>query len=422
MQQDTSNGPHAMGEAPDGLRVGHPAGLPELAFDETFFREPHATLARIRDTGARAAFVPAMGTVIFLVHDDVHRALLDRGFGAMGSRYYENQGWSEGPYVEWVRRTVVFLDPPVHDRLRNLLSRAFTPRQVARVRPITERIAGRLADALAERGSADLYDVYAQKLPLQVICSVIGIPDVDAAQMGEWTEALSVATAYPSPAARVAADEAMVGLSDYASELIAARRRAPAEDLLSALIAVEQEGDRLSSDELVAMIAQMLYAGHETTRNLIGNGLFLLLEHPEQLAALRADPSGIEAAVEEMLRYEPPILFLSRVVRQDTKLADVELPAGSLMHVSLSAANRDPARFRDPDRFDVTRPDNRHLSFGFGAHFCLGASIARMEGRVAFETLLSRFASIEWDGGEPRWAGDTALRTLERFPIRVRPA
>ncbi len=408
------------GQAPPS--AANPAGLPELAFDERFFREPHATLAELGRDGARAVFVPRMGTIMLLRYADVRDALLDRDLGAMGSTYYEQQGWSEGPYIDWVRRTVVFLDPPDHDRLRDLVSRAFTPRQVARVRPITERIAERLAAAAAERGRVDLYEAFAQKLPLQVICEVIGIPEVDFEQMGAWTEALSVATAYPSPSARVAADEAILGLSAYSSDLIRARRARPAEDLLSALIAVEEAGDRLAPEELVAMIAQMLYAGHETTRNLIGNGLFCLLEHPDQMARLRKEPAGIERAVEEMLRFEPPILFLSRVVRRDLELAGVELPAGSLMHVSLSSANRDAAHFADPHRFDVARADDRHLSFGFGAHFCLGASIARMEGRVAFETLLDRFAGIDWDGPEPRWAGDTALRSLEAFPVRLEAA
>ncbi|MBW2499621.1 MAG: cytochrome P450 [Deltaproteobacteria bacterium] len=397
-------------------------GLPELAFDQAFFRSPHEQLARLRADGARAVFLPRMGTIMLLGYADVHDALLDRNLGAIGSAYYEQQGWSEGPYIEWLRRTVVFLDPPDHDRLRALLSRAFTPRQVARVRPITERIASQLADRAAESGRVDLYDAFAQKLPLQVICEVIGIPSVDFEQMGRWTEALSVATGYPSLEARKATDEAMVGLSDYSEELIQTRRAAPADDLLSALIEVEEEGDRLSPEELVAMIAQMLYAGHETTRNLIGNGLFCLLEHPDQLVLLRRDPGLIEGAVEEMLRYEPPIIYLSRVVQADCEIAGIGFEAGSLMHVSLSSANRDPARFDEPDRFDVTRPDNRHLSFGFGAHFCLGASIARMEGRVAFETLLARFASIEWAGGEPSWADDTALRTLEAFPVALRAA
>jgi cytochrome P450 len=396
--------------------------LPELAFDESFFRAPHEVFDRIGGQGARAAWLSRMSTIMLLGYEDVHAALLDKNLGAMGTSYYEQMGWTEGPYIDWIERTVVFLDPPDHDRLRGLINRAFTPRQVARVRPITEKIAIALAARAADRVEVDLYDTFAQRLPLQVICEVIGIPAVDFEQMGVWTEALSLATAYPGPEARIAADDAIRGLSDYTGDLIRDRRRAPADDLLSALIGVEEAGDRLSSEELVAMIAQMLYAGHETTRNLIGNGLFCLLQNPDQLARLRSDPGLIVAAVEEMLRFEPPILYLSRVVRSHGEWGGVALEPGRLILLGLASANRDPRRFSDPHRFDVARKDNRHLSFGLGAHFCLGASIARMEGIVAFETLLSRFSSIEWAGSEPRWADDTALRTLQEFPLRLQAA
>ena len=170
------------------------------------------------------------------------------------------------------------------------------------------------------------------------------------------------------------------------------------------------------------MIAQMLYAGHETTRNLIGNGLFTLLENPAELKRLRTTPALFASAVEEMLRFEPPILYLSRVVRAEGEWGGVALEPGQLIMLGLASANRDPRVFGDPDRFDIGRTPNRHLSFGLGAHFCLGASIARMEGIVAFETLLARFALIEWAGADPRWADDTALRTLQEFPVRLRAA
>jgi cytochrome P450 len=237
--------------------------------------------------------------------------------------------------------------------------------------------------------------------------------------MGEWTAALSLATAYPTPEARVGADNAMLGFEEYVSGLVEERRARPREDLLSALVSVEEAGDRLDSDELVAMVVQFLYAGHETTRNLIGNGLFTLLRHPAELARLRAEPALVPGAVEEMLRFEPPIIFLSRVVAVDMTLAGVELAAGELIQLSLASANRDPAEFEEPDRFDVARVPGRHLSFGYGPHFCLGANVARMEARVAFEALLSRFGSIELVGPEPPWATATALRTLERFPVRL---
>jgi len=401
-----------------------PAGteLPELRFDERYFRDPHGTAGPLMRAGARAARVPELGTVFFLRHADVATALQDRRFGAMGVRYYEQQGWNEGPYIDWVRRTLVFLDPPDHDRLRELLSRAFTPRQVARVRPITGEIAAELADEAASAGEVDLYDAFAQRLPLQVICSLLGIPSIDHAEVGEWTAALSLATATPTPEARVAADQAMLAFDAYVGRLVAERRARPGEDLLSALIGVEEGGDRLSHDELVAMVVQLLYAGHETTRNLIGNGLFTLLRNPGELTRLRAEPGLLVRAVEEMLRYEPPILFVSRVALADVELAGVALRKGELLHLGLASANRDPEHFADPDRFDVGRTENRHLTFGWGMHFCLGASIARMEGRVAFETLLRRFAVIELVGPPPPWAPATALRTLERFPVRLSPA
>jgi cytochrome P450 len=398
------------------------ARLPELRFDARYFRDPHATVAPLLRAGERAARVPELGTVFFLRHFDVAEALQDRRLGAMGVRYYEQQGWSEGPYIDWVRRTLVFLDPPDHDRLRGLLSRAFTPRQVARVRPITQEIASQLASAAAEAREVDLYDAFAQRLPLQVICQLLGIPEIDHAGVGEWTAALSLATATPTGEARAAADRAMLAFDDYAGRLVAERRARPGDDLLSELVAVEEGGDRLGRDELVAMVVQLLYAGHETTRNLIGNGLFTLLQHPGELARLRRDPVLLPRAVEEMLRYEPPILFVSRVALADVVLAGVALRKGDLIHLGLASANRDPEAFADPDRFDVGRAENRHLSFGWGMHFCLGASIARMEGRVAFETLLARFAAIELAGPPPPWAPATALRTLERFPVRLTPA
>jgi cytochrome P450 len=398
------------------------AELPELHFDERYFRDPHGSAGPLLRAGARVARVPELGTLFFLRHADVTKVLLDRRFGAMGVRYYEHQGWSEGPYIEWVRRTLVFLDPPDHDRLRNLLSRAFTPRQVARVRPITREIADRLAGEAAEAREVDLYDAFAQRLPLQVICSLLGIPSIDFAEVGRWTEALSLATATPGEAERRDADRAILAFDDYVGALVAERRVRPGEDLLSELIAVEEDGDRLSKDELVAMVVQLLYAGHETTRNLIGNGLFALLQNPGELARLRREPALLQNAVEEMLRYEPPILFLTRIALGDSELAGVPLQRGELFHLGLASANRDPDRYADPDRFDVGRSDNKHLSFGWGMHFCMGASIARMEGHVAFETLLRRFAKIELVGPTPPWAPATALRTLERFPVRLTSA
>ncbi|MBK7947400.1 MAG: cytochrome P450 [Deltaproteobacteria bacterium] len=396
--------------------------LSSLPFDDRFFRAPHATVAPLVEAGARLALVPELGTVLFLRQHDVAEILQDRRFGAMNAHYYAQQGWYDGPYIDWVRRTLVFLDPPDHDRLRGLLSRAFTPRQVARITPITEQIAETLAGEAAEAREVDLYDSFAQKLPLQVICSLLAIPSIDFEAVGEWTAALSLATATPTPEARVGADRAMESFDDYVTRQIRERRARPGDDLLSALIAVEADGDRLSREELVAMVVQLLYAGHETTRNLIGNGLISLLDYPAELARLRREPELVPNAVEEILRFEPPILFLTRVALADLEVAAHPVRKGELVHVNLASANRDPAVYPEADRFDVGRADTHHLSFGWGMHFCMGASIARMEARVAFSTLLRRFAGIELLGERPKWAAATALRTLERFPLRLTPA
>lgn len=399
------------------------AEIHELELGPEFFRHPQQTAATMLAEGARAAHVPELDTTILLRHADIHAALLDHRFGAIGVRYYEEQGWTEGPYIDWVRRTVVFLDPPDHDRLRGLVNRAFSPRQVAKVRPITERIAQTLAAAAAERREVDFYEAFAQRLPLQVICEVLGIASVDCEEVGRWTAALNLVAGLLSPEQRQAADNALLAFEDHARRLIAEHRQKPRDDLLSALIAVEEAGDRLSTEELVAMVVQMLFAGHETTRNLIGNGLYTLIEHPEELARLRRDRSLVKSGVEEMLRYEPPITFVSRVVLEDMSLGGMDFKAGQMVLLGIASANRDPEVFASPNRFDVGRTDNRHLTFGFGAHFCLGASIARMEGRVAFETLLDQFEAFEFaDGTPPRFAGDSALRTLETFPVRLHPA
>jgi cytochrome P450 len=392
--------------------------LPELHFAEAFYRSPHEQLAPILASDAPAARVVEMGSLMLVRHADVHDALVDRRLGAMGTRYYEQQGWTEGPYIDWVRHMMLFLDPPDHDRLRALVNRAFTPRQIATVRPITRRLAGKLADEIGSDAIVDLYDAFAQRLPLQVICEMLAVPEIDHQQLGEWTAALSVVTAFPSMEARAAADAAMLGFEDYVERLIRERRAAPGDDLLSALIAAEEAGDRLSSIELVAMVVQLFYGGHETTRNLIGSGLFSLLGQPDQLDHLRRNHDAIPNAVEEMLRFEPSILYTTRVALENLQIAGIEIEEDEMILLGLCAANRDPRRFDSPQTFDVTRTDIRHVTFGFGAHFCVGASIARMEGQVAFETLVERFALIEFAGPTlPRWAGSTALRSLESFPV-----
>jgi len=386
-----------------------------------WWREPMVVTAPMLAAGAAAAYVPTFDTVFLLRYDDCLRALNDPDLLAMGSRYFEMQGWTEGPFVEWIRRNVVMMDPPGHTRLRRLVSRAFTPRAVASMRAVSQRVAHELCDRVdAAGGAVEFVHDWARVLPLLVVCEMIGIPRVDVDQMAQWAAALTVASGVASPEARAAGDQGMREFNGYVTAMIAERRAHPAPDLLSALIDAEDKGDRLSANELVAMVVQLIFAGHETTQNLLGNGLYRVLEHADQLALLRADPSRIPAAVEEMLRYDPPITFTSRIARRAIVLGGVDIATDQLVMLNLTAANHDPREFSDPGRFDVTRPDNRHLSFGKGIHYCLGANLARLEAEVAFATLLGRYGVIE-EVGASGWTAFTPLRGRVRMDVVMRP-
>ena len=395
--------------------------LSPLSLDEEWWRHPHDTMRPLINRDDRAVFVPDFQAPMFLRYDDCYGALLDDRLGAMGARFFELQGWSEGAFIDWTRRNIVMLDPPAHDRLRKLVSHAFTPRRVEQVRAATSAVTAAHCDELLHDGGGDIVSGLARLVPLEVICELLGVPFVDQQSMGEWTEALSAAAGMPGEESRRAGNAAMEAFNAYVLELIAERRRNPADDLLTALVQAEEGGDRLDSDELVAMVVQLIFAGHETTRNLIASGLYTLLDHPEQLERVRNDRSLLPSSVDEVLRYEPPITFTSRIARQPLEIAGVDVPAGQFVVLNLTAANRDPRRFHDPDRFDVARDDNRHLSFGFGIHYCLGANLARMEGEVVLATLLDRFAEIEVIADGSDWMAWTPLRTRERLTVRVEP-
>lgn len=386
-----------------------------------WWAEPAMVDASMLDTGAEAAFVPSFGSVALLRYDDCLACLDDPDLLAMGARYFEMQGWTEGPFVDWIRRNIVMMNPPGHTRLRSLVNRSFTPRAVSTMRDRAQRIADELCDAVdASGGGVEFVHDWARVFPLRVICEMIGIPSVDTDTMGTWAHGLSVASGMADPEARRLGDDAMTSFNAYVGEMIVERRRTRRDDLLTALIEAEEAGDRLSHDELVALVVQLVFAGHETTQNLLGNGIYRLLEHPDQLALLRAEPDRIPAAVEEMLRYDPPILFTSRVTARATVLGGVEIAADELVMLNLSAANRDPRRFRDPARFDVTRTDVRHLSFGHGLHYCLGANLARLEAVVAFSTLLRRYRTIR-ETGTSDWTTFTPLRGRQRLDLALAP-
>jgi cytochrome P450 len=283
------------------------------------------------------------------------------------------------------------LDPPDHTRLRRLVGAAFTRRRCERLAPRVQEITDGLVAGFAHRDEVDLVAEFAYPLPITVICELLGVPDPDRAAFRAWTGPLVTGTL----AGFEAYSRAAVELVAYLRELLAHKRAHPADDLLSALLAVRDGGDALTEDELTSMVFLLLVAGHETTVNLIGNGVLALLTHPDQLALLRAEPERVPAAVEELLRFDGPLQSaIPLVSARPTEIGGTAVPAGELVVVSLLAANRDPARRPDADRLDLARPEAPHLAFGHGAHYCLGAPLARVEGRIALGTLVDRFPDM----------------------------
>jgi len=311
------------------------------------------------------------------------------------------------------------LDPPRHDALRQLVSKAFTARRMADMEPEIRRIARELIDGFAAKGETDLLAAFARHLPSRVIGAMLGVPHERRERFLEWTEAMveaqpgrSNAEAIRHPARRI--------YEEFA-RLLGERRAERHDDLISALLDAEIDGQRLGEDELLGFCFVLIVAGNDTTTNLIANGAVLLADHPDQRKLLADDPGRIPAAVEEMVRFEPPAQALPRVVRREVALHGATIPEGALVRLVWASANRDEREFPDPDRFDVTRSAPRHLGFGHGVHFCLGAHLARLEARVAFEELLARIPDYEL-AERPGWLTSIWARAHDAVRVRYQPA
>jgi cytochrome P450 len=318
-----------------------------------------------------------------------------------------------------IYQSMLTLDPPDHTRLRTLVNKAFTPTTVSRLRPRIQALVDEILDKAEEEGSLEVIADLAYPLPVTVIAEMLGVPPEDYQIFKDWSATLA-ANLDPLRAGemREAAFDARDALSEYLSGIVDKRRARPRDDMISALLAVEESGDALSHRELLIMCNLLLIAGHETTVNLIGNGLRALLTHPDQLERLRDEPDLIETAVEELLRFDSPVQLTGRVVSEDLEVGGVQMRPGHFVMVLLGAANRDPAQFPDPDRLDLARHPNQHLSFGRGIHFCLGAPLARVEGQVAIGSLVRRFPRLRLDG-EPVQRDTVTLRGLESLPVAV---
>ncbi|MSP87446.1 MAG: cytochrome P450 [Alphaproteobacteria bacterium] len=317
-----------------------------------------------------------------------------------------------------------FTDPPVHSRLRGLMNKAFTPRAIERLRPGIQALVDRLIDPILGTSEIELIRDFAYPLPATVIAAMIGVPRADLDTFKRWSDDLAafVGNSLATPDKRDRAQAGAVEMTAYFRALAGEHRRQPQDDILSGLIAATEDGDRLSEDELVATCVLLLFAGHETTTNLIGNGMLALLRHPDQWTRLAADPSLIESAVEEMLRYDGPTMAMTRIALEDVCYGEHIIERGDRLYLMLNAANRDPEIFPAPDRFDVGRVDNRHISFGYGIHYCLGAPLARLEATIGMSSLLARLPGLSLATDRPEWSDSLVLRGVKALPLRSTPA
>jgi len=372
---------------------------------------PYPTYHRLREKDPihRMRLVDAW---VLTRYDDVQTVLQDH-------RRFSNQEAGAGDREYTQDRSMLDLDPPDHTRLRSLVSKAFTPRSVAALGPRIERIVDGLLDEVDGQDRFDLIDSFAFPLPIIVIAEMLGVPAEDLDRFKDWSNDI-VLSLEPilSREQRERFRRSEQELYEYFEGIIALRRQEPQDDLVSALLAAEEEGDRLSHGELLATLLLLLVAGNETTRNLIGNGMLALLRNPGELQRLREQRDLLDPAIDELLRYDSPVQLDGRTALEDVELGSKLIRTGQQVVSVVGAANRDPAAFSDPDRLDIGRQEKSHISFGRGIHYCLGASLATLEGRIAFEGLLERFSTVRL-AAEPQQRKQVVLRGVENLVVDV---
>jgi hypothetical protein len=389
--------------------------------DPAFQADPYPTYALLRERAPLARFDRRGSFYWVSRYDDVAAILRDPRFSA--ERIPEEMMAPGVPdsfrrLGELLTRMLLVRDPPDHTRLRGLVNKAFTPRVVESLRPRAAAIVAELLDAAIPRGAMDVIRDLATPLPVVVIAELLGVAAADRERFKHWSDDVAVVLDGSIRAAGLpAAASSCAELCEYLRRTLAERRRAPRDDLLSRLLAARERDDALGEDELVATAVLILLAGHETTTNLIGNGVLALGERPEAVERLRRAPELVPAAVEEMLRFDPPVQTTSRAAREAVEISGVRIEPGIEVDLAIAAANRDPAQFRDPERFDLAREPNRHLAFGLGAHFCLGAPLARLEAQVAFAALVRRVPGFKVERAGLQRRPGLVLRGLEALPI-----
>jgi cytochrome P450 PksS len=405
-------------------RKSSPNDPPKLA-SPAFKADPYPFYAELRAETPVYKVALLQGESAWLVtrYNDVSMVLKDERFIKNDSNVLTPEQMAARP---WFRKLKLFKtlqhnmlnqDPPVHTRLRALVNKAFTPPLIGQMRERIQAITNQLLDNVQHRARMDLVRDFALPLPATVIAEMLGVPVEDRHKFHRWSNAMMTIS---STWQLLKAIPQVMAFIRYNRKNIQIRRGAPRGDLVSALTRAEEAGDTLSEDEVVAMVGLLLVAGHETTVNLIGNGMLALLEHPDQMEKLRNDPALIKSAVEEFLRYSSPVeMATERFAREDVTIAGVTIRRGDMVFAVIASANRDERQFPNPDTLDIAREPNKHLAFGLGNHFCLGAPLARLEGEIAINTLIRRFSDlrIEVPTSSLRWRSGLLLRGLESFPV-----
>ena len=408
-------------------KFAFPDRIARLMFNPDFITNPYRTYSHLRTAAplhwadkfrTGAWLVPRYADVVAGLHDP--RLSSQRSHTLTAALPGEVQA-EFATFNQIFSKWMLFLDPPQHSRLRKLLNKEFTPNMILRLRPRIQQVVNELLDDVVGKSEMEFMTEFANPLPVRVIAEMLGIPGEDQRDFQIWSDAL--ADFFGSAAATVEtarrAQNSLVNLTEYFRALLPERREHKGDDLVSLLLRVEEEGEVLTGEELLAQCALLLVAGHETTRNLLGNGLLALLRNPDQFEKLKDNPSLINSAVREFARFDSPVQFAGRAATEDFTWHDQEIRKGQTVILVLGSANHDPEKFSDPELLDISRNEGMPLSFGHGTHFCIGAALAYTEAEIAFSTLLERASSLRMLDDVPAWRPNMGFRGLSRLPLAL---
>ena len=399
----------------------------EILVSPEFMKDPYPTLHQLQEQDP-VYWSESIGGWLLTRYDDVVSSFRDTSVFSNENRLVktveylspEKQAGFKAVVDHYATKGLIHADPPDHTRLRALVTKEFTPKIVEQMRPRIQDVVNSLLDAVEERGEMDVVTDLATPLPVGVIAEMLGVPPSDRHLMRGWTDDILSFQGVnkPSEADLNRAQHGLQQARPYIQEMIAERRRRPKQDLMTKLVEAEAGGERLSEAELISTCVTLIIAGHETTLSLISNMIYTLLANPRQFELLRGDPGLLESAIEESLRYESPVSRQARLMKGDAELGGKKLKKGDIVFQMLNAANRDPAYFENPDQFDIQRKKNRHIAFGLGAHFCVGAPLARAEAFIAVGTAIKRFPGLHLISDRPEWdIGKRTSRMLRTLPV-----